>query len=415
VYPVTDQTNHVDSGRKSDVTVSNSRPYSERVTRTADSPSRLVAHILPFPAVGGTEQATLRIMKAVEPFGYSGVAMLLEDTEELRQFFGDSGRTALGWPAPTPSLRHGKTFLAESRALAKEFRRLKVSLVHCSDFKAAWHASLAGRLAGVPVICHIRNRCDSLIWRDRLFMRPVSHFAFVSRDTWKGFPIHVPPNRGTVIYDGINPPPPRPADEIEQDRRAVRTELGLTHSVRVIGMLARVAPQKDYDTLVRAAVRVVQADPTVRFVVSGDCSAHEVSRKHYAYVQGLIQQSGLSDYFLFTGYRPDVMRLLAAFDISVLSTHFEGLPLALLESMAHAKPVVATAVDGIPEVIVDGVNGFLTAHQDAEALAARLIELIQSPSLAERLGQAARQTVLTDFTAEKFARSVADLYARFVK
>jgi glycosyltransferase involved in cell wall biosynthesis len=149
--------------------------------------------------------------------------------------------------------------------------------------------------------------------------------------------------------------------------------------------------------------------------VSGDCSAHEVSRKHYAYVQGLIQQSGLSDYFLFTGYRPDVMRLLAAFDISVLSTHFEGLPLALLESMAHAKPVVATAVDGIPEVIVDGRNGFLTAHQDAEALAARLIELIQSPSLAERLGQAARQTVLTDFTAEKFARSVADLYARFVK
>ena len=89
------------------------------------------------------------------------------------------------------------------------------------------------------------------------------------------------------------------------------------------------------------------------------------------------------------------MRLLAAFDISVLSTHFEGLPLALLESMAQAKPMVATAVDGIPEVIVDGVNGFLTPHEDAPALAGRLIELIQSPSLAERLGQAARQTVIS--------------------
>jgi glycosyltransferase involved in cell wall biosynthesis len=385
------------------------------VTRTADSSSKLVAHILPFPSVGGTEQATLRIMKAVEPYGYSGVTMLLEHTEDLRRFFEDAGRAVLGWPAPTPSLRHGKTFLAESRALAREFTRLKVSLVHCSDFKAAWHTALAGRLAGVPVICHIRNRSDSLIWRDRQFMRPVTHFAFVSRDTWRGFPIPVPPERGTVVYDGINLPPQRPAAEIEQDRLAIRSELGLPPAVRVIGMLARVAPQKDYDTLTRAAARVIEADPNVRFVICGDCSGSETSRNHYAYVQELIRQSGLSDYFIFTGYRSDVPRLLAAFDISVLSTHFEGLPLVLLESMAYAKPMVATAVDGIPEVIVDGVNGFLTPHQDSAALAGRLIELIQSPSLAEHLGEAGRQTVLTNFTAEKFARSVADLYSRFMK
>jgi glycosyltransferase involved in cell wall biosynthesis len=354
-------------------------------------------------------------MKAVEPYGYSGIAMLLQETEELRQFFGDSGRAVLGWPAPTPSLRHGKTFLAQSRALAREFTRLKVSLVHCSDFKAAFHAALAGRLARVPVICHIRNRYDSLIWRDRLFVRPITHFAFVSRDTWKHFAHPVPASRGTVVYDGIDPPPTRPAPLLEEDRRAIRTELGLPHSAQVVGMLARVAPQKDYDTLVLAAARVVQTHPNVRFVVLGDRSANEVTRKHDAYVQQLIQKSGLSDYFLFTGYRADALRSLAAFDISVLSTHFEGLPLALLESMAQAKPVVATAVDGIPEVIDQGVNGFLTAHGDAEGMAARLIELIQSPSLGERLGQAARQTVLKDFTAEKFARSVADLYARFVK
>ncbi len=354
-------------------------------------------------------------MKAVEPYGYSSVAILLEHTDELRKFFEDAGCPVLGWPAPTPSMRPGKAFLAESRALAKELQRLNVSLVHCADFKAAWHASLAGRLAGVPVICHIRNRSDALIWRDRVFVRPVNHFAFVSRDTWNGFPVRVPANRGTLIYDGIRVPTTRPPEEIEQDRCAVRAELGLSPSARVIGMLARVAPQKDYDTLVQAAARVVQADPNVRFVVAGDCSANEFTRKHYVYVQELLQKSGLSEYFIFTDYRTDVTRLLAAFDISVLSTHFEGLPLVLLESMAYAKPMVATAVDGIPEVIVDGVNGFLTPHKDAEALAARLIELVQSPALSERLGEAGRQTVLTNFTAEKFARSVADLYGRILK
>ena len=354
-------------------------------------------------------------MKAVEPHGVDGIAVCLFESEDLRQFFGAANRRILEWPAPEPSIRRGRKFYAESRALADEFKRLGVNLVHCADHAAAYHAALAGRLAGVPVLCHIRNRHDSVSRHERVFLFPVTHFAFVSQDTWNHYGSPVSPRQGSVLYDGIEPPPELASAALDEAKSAVRTEFGLARETQLIGMLARVAPQKDFDTLIQAAVKVVRTHPEVRFLVAGDCSASEVSRNHYAYVRQVLQQAGLTGSFIFTGYRADALRLLAAFDIVVLSTHYEGLPLALLEAMAHSKPIVATAVDGIPELITHGVDGFLTPHGDAEDLAARLIDLLDQPALAVQLGTAARRTVLQNFTAEHFAGRVMDLYTRLLR
>ena len=387
---------------------------SETVSPKKTAPI-LVAHILPYPTIGGTEQATLRIMRAVEPHGVDGIAVFLYDSDDLRRFFGDANRRVMAWPAPEPSLRRGKSFYAESRALADEFQRLGVALVHCADYPASYLVALAGRLAGVPVLCHVRNRHGALTRRDRLFLLPVTHFAFVSQDTWNHFGSPVGPRRGSVIYDGIDPPPEDTLTALDERKRAVRAEFGLASDTKLIGMLARVTPQKDFETLIRAAAQVVEAHPDVRFMVAGDCSASEVSRNHYAHVQGLLRAAGLTDSFIFTGYRSDALRLLGAFDIVALSTNYEGLPLALLEAMSYAKPVVATAVDGIPELIKDGVDGFLTPHADAPVLAAKFLALLDQPALAARLGTAARQTVLQNFTGKHFAGRMMDLYTRLLK
>jgi glycosyltransferase involved in cell wall biosynthesis len=353
-------------------------------------------------------------MKAVEPAGFEALAVLLGDTEELRRFFGQENVPVMGWSPAEPSIRHARTYLASARALASEFRRRDVRLVHCSACLAGWYAGLAGRLAGLPVLCHIRGRYE-LSWREQLSMRFITHFAFVSRDTWKRFPCRVPARRGTVVYDGVRPPPPLPAAARERERARLKAELGLPESVKLIGMLARVAPEKDYQTLLKAASHVVLAHPEARFIVVGDKSSTEASRTHYAYVQGLLETTGLARFFVFTGYRSDVARLLDCFDISVLSTHLEGLPLALIEAMGQGQAVVATAVDGIPELIQDGVNGFLTPHKDAAALAGRLLELLDSPADCVRLGQAAQKTVRDGFTPESFAASLVDLYRRLLR
>jgi glycosyltransferase involved in cell wall biosynthesis len=101
---------------------------------------------------------------------------------------------------------------------------------------------------------------------------------------------------------------------------------------------------------------------------------------------------------------------MSAFDVFVLCTHFEGLPLVILEAMARGRPVVATAVDGIPEIVIDGRTGLLHPHGDAETLAARLLSLLEDEALAARIGGAGREFVKMEWGRERFAANMARLY-----
>jgi glycosyltransferase involved in cell wall biosynthesis len=179
---------------------------------------------------------------------------------------------------------------------------------------------------------------------------------------------------------------------------------------KVVGMVARVAPAKDFATLARAAARVFAVRPDVRFLVVGDHSSAESYREHYALVRQMLCAEGVSDRFIFTGHRGDVARLVGALDAFVLSTHTEGLPLVILEAMAQGKPVVATAVGGVPEVVADGETGLLHPPGDDARQAAHLLSLLGDEALAARLGVAGRRRVETDFTPERCAAEMARLY-----
>lgn len=104
------------------------------------------------------------------------------------------------------------------------------------------------------------------------------------------------------------------------------------------------APQKDHATLIKAAARVVPACPSVRFLVVGDYSSTAALRGYHRALAQQVEARRLSPYFVFTGFRNDIAELVSGLDVSVLSTHFEGLPLVILEAMAQQTPVIATAV-----------------------------------------------------------------------
>jgi glycosyltransferase involved in cell wall biosynthesis len=213
------------------------------------------------------------------------------------------------------------------------------------------------------------------------------------------------------VYDGIDVA----ADgDAQNDRLDVRREFGIPADAPLVGMLARVAPQKDYPTLARAALRVLREVPGARFMVAGDYDA-EANRQHYAVVRKALEDCGVSQSFVFTGQRHDVQRLLSAFDVFVLSTHWEGLPLVILEAMSHGKPVVATAVDGIPEVVEHERTGLLFPHEDDLQLGAHILALLRDPVMAARLGEAGRRLVQTKFTRAHFAASMSDVYARLLE
>lgn len=371
-----------------------------------------VAHILPWSSIGGTELATFRIAEAVEGRRFRSIAFCIEGESPVRSMFENAGFETATYQANYLSCVHPKPFIRSSLQLAREFKRKKVDIVHLADWQAAPFVAVAAKLARLPIISHVRNRYESEIGHDTHFLRIVNKFVFVSRDTWRHFVYRVGERRGTVIYDGIDIIVEQ--GDINPDTTAtvhsVRQELGIPVGVKLIGMVARVALQKDYPTLIKAAARILETEPNVHFLVIGDHSQDQYKREHYEEVKHLLAASGTAPHFTFTGFRSDVNRLVRALDIFVLSTHYEGLPLVILEAMAQSKPVVATAVDGIPEIVIDGKTGLLHRHKDDEQLAAQLLSLVQDEARALRLGQAGCSFVKHNFSKERFATNMKSLY-----
>jgi glycosyltransferase involved in cell wall biosynthesis len=376
---------------------------TDRATRTRYT----IAHVLPFPSIGGTEHATLRIMKAADTSRYANLAFVLSDSKSVLTFFAEAGIPCLPYQPAHPSYRHPLTYWRASLALAHAFRRHHVDLVHCADLLAGYHAALAARIAKRPVLCHIRNRFDVISRRDRSFLWPIDRFVFVSENTRRHFGCRVRESKKVVVYDGIDV---RSSTALNQTRAEVCHELGIPETARIVGMLARVAPQKDYATLARAAASVLREEPQAHFMIVGDCASGPC-RDHYLQVQRIVEENGVAASFTFTGYRADVRRLLNAFDIFVLSTHSEGLPLVILEAMAAGKPVVATAVDGIPEIVCDGHTGLLYPHEDHDQLATHIVRLLQTRAFAHQLGSAGRALVEARFNREQFSANMNTLYA----
>jgi glycosyltransferase involved in cell wall biosynthesis len=366
-----------------------------------------VAHLLPWPGIGGTEHATLRIARAAAERGYRNIAFYREDSPLVGEFFRDAGLETVPYALAELSVRRPLPFTRNTLALRGAFQAHGVDLVHCADIDAALQVAPAGRLAGVPVLCHIRNPWTSMRRREALVLSAVDSFVFVSRDTWSTFAYRVGPARGRVLYDGLDVQAlPTPAARAE-----VRRELGIGEGVPVIGMTARVSAQKDYVTLARAAKRVLDAVPDARFVIVGDHERHDAHREHHVLVQRELARLGVAHAFAFTGFRSDVARVMGAFDVFVLSTHFEGLPLVILEAMAMELPVVATAVNGIPELITSESVGLLAPHEDEEKLADQLLVLLRDPARARRIAAGGRELVERQFSARAFGESIAALYA----
>jgi glycosyltransferase involved in cell wall biosynthesis len=210
-----------------------------------------------------------------------------------------------------------------------------------------------------------------------------------------------PPNKLTVIANGVDVA----RFALPGDRGHVRSALGLPQNARLIALVGTFKPQKGQRQLIEAAETVVPAFPDAHILLLGDGELR-------AELQARAATSPVAARIHFLGSRADVPELLAACDIFVLPSLWEGLPIALLEAMASGLPSVASAVSGARQVVVDGETGFLVPPGDVPALAAALAELLSDPERASAMGAAARQRVERAYSARRQAEEHAALYRR---
>jgi len=364
-----------------------------------------VAHFMPWSGMGGVEIATLRMVEATRR-QFRHIAFCLPDADALRDAFKKMDIETVTYNLPEPSLRHADRYYKESKIVAAQLKQVGADVAHFQDVKAAYHNSLAAIIAHSRIVCHIRSANPHLDLRQRLCLWPVHQFIFVSKEARQSFAMLLPDSKTRVIYDAVEVP----NTDAETHNNAVRHDLGVPDECVLVGMIARVAPVKDYFTLADAAAQVLALHPETRFLIVGDNSLEELNRNHYAEVVNRLNELGIVDRFIFTGHRTDVTRLIVAIDVCVLCTHREGFPLSILEAMAMGKPVVATAVGGIPEIITPGVTGYLHQHGNSQELADGLLRLIDNPKDARRMGTSARENVLKNFSRQRFADEIAETY-----
>jgi glycosyltransferase involved in cell wall biosynthesis len=295
-------------------------------------------------------------------------------------------------------------------AYRRAFRRLGPDVVHVVDVDPP--ALLGARLAGVRALA-VTYHTPEHRPRDNLAGRALRRLAWAVRphviftsepDRQTGVARDpIAPARTSVIPFGIDFERFSPA---VPDR--LRAELGLAQGTRVVGTVGLLRPQKAHERLLAAAERVLREEPDTVFVVVGDGPLR-------AELDARVRERGLDRRFVLLGRRDDVPELLAGFDVFALPSDFEGMCFAVVEAMAMEKPVVATAVGGVPASVVPGETGLLVPPGESEALADAILWTLRRPEEAVRMGRAGRERAERLFSLARMAEDTAALYERLAR
>jgi len=298
--------------------------------------------------------------------------------------------------------------LARAPAVARWLRRERADLVHAHLPLAGVTARMAGKLGRIPVIYTEHNlqeryhpltrRANLATWRWQRAVIAVSAGVAesIARYAWGGVPVR-------VVRNGIEIVP-----EDEAGGRALRERLGIPAAAPVVGTVAVFRRQKRLDLWLEAARRIADSEPAARFLVVGDGPLR-------GEVEALAGRLGLGGRVVFPGLLDDVRPCLAAIDVYLMTSEFEGLPLALLEAMAAGRAVVVTAVGGIPEAVTDGETGVVRRFGDVEGLADAAAGLLADPERRAALGSAARRRVAESFGIERMSAELEAIYRRVLR
>jgi glycosyltransferase involved in cell wall biosynthesis len=292
--------------------------------------------------------------------------------------------------------------------LRQVIRQHKVAVVHAYLGLPGFYGALAGKLSGSKVITTIR-----IAGPRRRISDASERFAFLISDTiisnskagadfyFKRFPGR---HKTVVIYNGYN------LSDFDRAVAPSRADLGLPERGDLIGHVANLSCYKDYPTFLKAMAVVFGRRPGSSCIIVGDGNR----RTEY---EAIAAELDIDDRTMFLGHRRDVLDLVGHFDVCVLASHpdySEGLSNSIAEYMGLAKPVVATAVGGNPELVRDGETGLLSPAGEPGPLAEKIITLLENGDLRRSMGREGRKFFEEHLTLERMVQETQQVYDRLL-
>lgn len=374
-----------------------------------------VAQVAYRSEVAGGEMVLLQLLRALRQAGHDTLVFCPEEGE-LTERLSQEGTCYEIVPMR-------KTYDVRAvLALRRAFRRNRIDLVHSHGLLVNVLTRFAAWGAGIPNVgtVHLTRELRRYPWSPSLALALKFRYYYRTLDNWsqrlsfatiavsqavrddlleQGYP----PSRVLVIPNGIDS---QAFDSSNcSERLLLRRQLGVNEGDVLVGVVARLSPQKDLQTFIEAFAAARRSCKNLRAFVAGTGPQEDLLRK-------LAVTHELEADLQFLGFRRDVPQLLRASDVFCLTSRWEGLPLSVLEAMASGRPVVATAVPGTAEAVVDGVTGMLLPIGDSAAVADALVRVAESEDMRTRMGEAGRERAVATFGVERVAAQHLELYER---
>ncbi len=366
-----------------------------------------VLHVITSLHRGGAQRHLHILMAGQRAAGWSVDLAYLKDPYLVNQFQGVARQVI--------DLRAGATVspLVIPR-LMRLIRAGQYDVIHTHLLKADAYGAVAARLAGGAVLISSKHNDEAVLrrplvgpvhgWLARLTDRVIVLSEHVGR--YMQGQGHVPSAGLRRVYYGITPDD---GAATAAARATIRAEFGVPAEAPLLLTVGRLDPQKGHLDLLAALRQVVVTLPTVQLIIAG--APQQASADYEQALRAAAAAPELAGRVHWAGHRDDVPALLTACDIVVQPSHWEGFGLVLVEAMAAQRPVVATAVSAIPEVVRDGETGLLVPPHDPHALARALLQLCGDPERRAQLGAAGAARVQSHFMAERMVRETLAVYA----
>ncbi len=369
---------------------------------------RRIIHLSKMTGVAGSEGHLLVLLRGLRAQGLDArLWILVEPGRPLDDYVREL--EVAGVPVERLTIRRDLD-PALGRELVQRLRAARPDAVHTHLLHADLYGTLAARLAGVPYVISSRHNDDRfrrrapVRWLLRWLWRRTDAGIAIS-DAIRRFSIEVEdasPEQVVTVHYGLDPATVgAPAGA----RAELCDAIGVGPDALLVGSACRLIEQKGLSDGLRAFAQVTRDVPEAHYVIAGDGPLRE-ALEHEA------RALGLAGRVHFLGWRDDARAVIAALDLLLAPSLWEGFGLVLLEAMALSVPIVSTRVSAIPEVVVEGETGWLVPPADPDALAGALRDALTHPAELMARGRAGRRRLETHFTVERMVQQTIDVYER---
>lgn len=379
-----------------------------------------VLHIITRLDKGGSAENTFLTVTGLDKNNYDVTLMggtVTDPKQDRRRQIEESGISYIFIPELIRNIRPIK----DIKALFKIYRILrkeKFDIVHTHTSKAGLLGRLAAKLTGVPIIIHTPHGHVFFGYfgpfKTRIFIFLEKLASFISdkivaltnreKEDYVLFKI-ADEDKFVVICSGVELE--RFKELPSKEKQNFKKELGIQENSLIVGTVGRLVPVKGAEFLIEAAKHIIPKYPDTLFIFTGDdYLRHDLEKKAY--------ELGIRENIIFLGWRDDVARILSIYDVFVLPSLNEGMGRALVEAMALEKPIVASNVGGIPDLVIHGKNGYLVPSKNPVNLAKHIQILLEDKGKRESMGQEGKNIAM-NFSAEKMVKNITKLYEQLLK